>query len=120
MKAKRPVGRPPTYDKDYHPKELIKLMTEGLCVAQVCRSWGISREAFYQWTKDARKPEFLDSFRVAQTALEASFVDMFHDLATGRTKGSAAAAIFLSKQILNWSDKFTLAEDDDVDFELEG
>jgi len=117
MKAKRPVGRPATYDKDYHPKELVRLMSEGLCVAQVCRSWGISREAFYQWTKDQRKPEFLDSFRIGQAALEASFVDLFHDLSTGKVKGSAAAAIFLSKQILNWSEKFKLAESDDVEFD---
>lgn len=119
MKAKRPVGRPPDYDKDYHPKKVIELMSEGLCVAQVCRAWGISRETFYAWAKDQRKPEFSDSFRIGQAALEASFVDLFQDLSTGKVKGSAAAAIFLSKQILNWSEKFKLAESDDVEFEID-
>lgn len=119
MKAKRPPGRPLTYDKDYHPKEVIRLMTEGLCVAQICRTWGISRETFYAWAKDQRKPEFSDSFRIGQAALEASFVDLFKDLSTGKVKGSAAAAIFLSKQILNWSEKFKLADSDDVEFDTE-
>lgn len=117
MKAKRPVGRPLTYDKDYHPKKLIELMNEGLCVAQVCRAWGIARKTFYEWAKDKRKQEFSNALEIGEAALEASFVDLFHDLATGKVKGSAAAAIFLSKNVVKWSEKFELYESDDVEFE---
>lgn len=117
MKAKRAPGRPLTYDKDYHPKQVIELMREGLCIAQICRAWGISRETFYYWAKDARKREFSDALKIGEAALEASFVDLFHDLATGKVKGSAAAAIFLSKNVVKWSEKFTLHESDDVEFE---
>jgi predicted DNA-binding transcriptional regulator AlpA len=118
MKSKRSVGRPLTYDKDYHPKKVVELMNEGLCIAQVCRAWGISRETFYAWAKDPRKSEFSDALKIGETALEASFVDLFHDLATGKIKGSAAAAIFMSKNVVKWSEKFELHESDDVEFEV--
>jgi len=118
MKVKKPIGRPLTYDKEFHPKKVVELMNEGLCIAQVCRAWGISRETFYAWAKDTRKPEFSDALKIGEAALEASFVDLFHDLATGKVKGSAAAAIFMSKNVVKWSEKFELYESDDVEFEI--
>ncbi len=119
MKEKRPMGRPPEYDKDYHPEQLINLMNQGLCIAQICRAWRISRETFYLWKKDPRKPEFLDALQIGKAALEASYVDLFQDLARGNIKGSAAAAIFMAKNVINWSEKFELHESDDVEFETE-
>ena len=116
MKQKRPVGRPPEYDKDFHPDDMIRLMNEGLCIAQVCREWGISRKLFYDWKKDPRKPEFLNALEIAKTGLEASYVDLFQDLARGKIKGSASAAIFMAKNVINWSEKFELRESDDVEF----
>lgn len=46
-------GRPPIYDANFHPNEIIRLMKEqGYFAVQVARDWGITTETIHDWARD--------------------------------------------------------------------
>ena len=52
-----PAGRPPIYDPDFHPSEIIRLMKEeGLTDVEVAVRWDIVVETLWEWKQS--HPEF--------------------------------------------------------------
>jgi hypothetical protein len=111
------AGQPTKYRKNFHPKSVIELMAKGYSVIEVCAAWKIHKDTLYEWNKV--HPEFSDALKVARMNLEAWYTALFKEIAVGKRKGNVAAAIWLSKNVINWSDKFSLAEDNELDMETE-
>lgn len=112
------TGRPTKYDKKFHCEDIIKRMRNGECVSEVCAEWGIHKDTMYEWVKVHK--EFSDSFKIAKECLEAWYVKFFKAQGAGKIKGgNAASVIWLSKNVLNWSEKWSVREDNDVQFEIE-
>jgi hypothetical protein len=110
-------GAPTKYKKNFHPDSVIELIKAGNSVIEVCSKWGIHKDTLNEWNKV--HPEFSDALKVARMHLEAWYTQLFKQMAIGKVKGNPAAAIWLSKNVINWSDKFTLADDSEVQFELD-
>ena len=117
MAKRQPVGRPTKYDKHFHCKDLLVGMKNGLCVVEVCSKWEISKDTFYEWVKVHK--EFSDHYKQAKAHLEAWYCQLFKAQAVGKVKGNPASAIWLSKQVLDWSEKWSVRENNDVEFIVE-
>lgn len=51
-----PAGRPPIYDPEFHPGNIIKLMgDEGFTAVEVAKEWGITTRTIMQWVKDHKE-----------------------------------------------------------------
>lgn len=62
-------GRPPKYNPEHHPQELIKLMSRGYTNSQIFGDWEISKETFYCWIRE--HPEFKAAYEVGLPLCEA-------------------------------------------------
>lgn len=43
------MSRPSGYDKDFHPKNLLELMTQGMLDCEIYSTWKIGKATFYRW-----------------------------------------------------------------------
>lgn len=111
-----PAGAPTKYKKA-HCEKVKELMREGYSVTQIASKLEIHKDTLYEWAKV--HPEFSDALKVGKMHLESWYTSLFKQMAVGKIKGSPAAAIWLSKNVLGWSDKVTLAEDQDISFDIE-
>ena len=115
--VKRGKGQPTKYNKNFHCDDLKASMKNGLCVAELCSKWEIARDTFYEWVKVHQ--DFSDAYKVGKQHLEAWYCQLFKAQAVGKVKGNPASAIWLSKQVLDWSEKWSVRENNDVEFTLE-
>ena len=46
------LGRPFTYNKDFHPNDLIELMKKGALDCEIYAEWNISKMSFYRWLNE--------------------------------------------------------------------
>lgn len=65
-------GRPPLYNADKHPEELIELMEQGYLDVQVYAKWGITKETFYEWKRT--HPEFAEAHAIGMPKCEAVYI----------------------------------------------
>lgn len=60
-----PAGRPPIYDPEFHPEEIIRVMRdEGKTTVEVACDWDITTRVINLWAKE--HPEFLLAYARAQ------------------------------------------------------
>lgn len=109
-------GAPTKYKKAYC-EEIKTLMKQGYSVTQVASHLEIHRDTIYEWAKI--HPEFSDALKIGKMHLEHWYISLFKEIALGKRKGNPVAAIWLSKNVLGWSDKVTLSEDQDISFNIE-
>ncbi|MBE3088547.1 MAG: helix-turn-helix domain-containing protein [Chloroflexi bacterium] len=55
------MGRKSLYQPDYHPVKGRELAGKGLIDEEICESFGINHDTFYQWQK--RYPAFADAIK---------------------------------------------------------
>ena len=114
----RKAGQPTKYDPDFHPQELMKKGKEGNSIAMVACDWDIHKDTIWEWNKV--HPEFSVAFKKYKMNLEAFYTKLGLKMATGGfTKSNPAIFIWLTKNIIGWSDKIEIQDASDVDFELD-
>lgn len=89
-------------------RKAVKLFMEGKSITQVAASLGVSSDTLHLWKKDPRKPEFIEAMKLGLTYAEAFHEQLLLDIATGVSRGSAAAAIFIGKNRYHWKDVQTV------------
>lgn len=89
-------------------RKAVKLFMEGKSITQVAANLGVSDDTLQRWRKDPSKPEFMSAMKLGLTYAEAFHEQLLLDIATGVSKGSAAAAIFIGKNRYHWKDVQTV------------
>jgi hypothetical protein len=122
--AKAKMGRPPKYDKDFHPQDFIEQSKKGKSKTQIASSWDISRDTLYDWAKTYK--EFSYAIKVgnqhAQNWWEELGVKAMLNQVTVngvKTKADLGYFVWLSKNMFGWRDKPDVEPDDndlDLDF----
>lgn len=82
-KGKHPGGRPPKYDKRYHPLLIFSLRQNDLTVEQCADRMGIHKDTVYDW-RDKYK-EFSDSFQKGKDYQIAKTRNSLFNRANGMT-----------------------------------
>lgn len=85
--VKRVPGAPLQYDQGFHPQSYIDLAKKGLGKAQICASWGISRDTLHRWQNDKRFPEFSDAIKAGDEARTGWWSNFSSAGTTGKMKG---------------------------------
>lgn len=67
------AGRPPIYDKEYHPKDVVARMSKGHLDCQIYAAWGISKKTFYKWQHE--HPEFKEAYEIGLPKCEAKWLE---------------------------------------------
>lgn len=114
------VGRPPKYDKDYHPAKYLELAKLGKTKIQCCAEFDICEDTFYAWAKT--HDEFSESIKRGRVHVEAWYTDFGMGIAKGEKKNANVTAyIWLTKNCVNWSEKNKVTHGiDDIEFEDDG
>ncbi len=68
-----PAGRPPDYNPDFHPVEIIRWMSEGLTAVEVAKKWGITTRTINEWANNHK--EFSLAYRRAREYCSAWFLE---------------------------------------------
>lgn len=123
MAKKNPVGRPPKYDKNFHPQDFIEQSKKGKSKTVIAASWDISRETLYEWARTHQ--DFSDAVKKGNGYLHAWWEElgtkaMLNQLTVNGVKTKADLGYFcwMSKNILKWSDR-PQAEPEDGDLDLD-
>jgi hypothetical protein len=66
------MGRPPIYDKEVHPVELVNLMEQGYLDVQVYAKWSITKVTFYEWKR--HYSEFAEAHEIGMPKCEAFYI----------------------------------------------
>ena len=83
---------------------LIEHMSKGMSFRSFAGSISCGIRTIYDWCD--RHPEFKEAKEVAQGKCETFYTNLGLDLATGVIeKGNATAFVWLTKNILKWTDK---------------
>lgn len=132
VKYVNPVGAPTKYDPNIGDK-LIKWQAQGGSLTSFAYEINVSRDTLYEWQNHHQ--EFSDAIKKGQWALNKWFETLFKTMAAGQlkrvvkemvkvlpdgteevlsreygpTQGSAAAAIFMAKNMIGWRDKQDIA-----------
>jgi len=109
------IGRPSKYNPEFHPKDLIARAENGESITECCAAWSISRELFYQWCQ--KHDAFLDAFKIADPKRHAWWMNLGKAAMLGSAtyagkpvKISLGFYIWLTKNMLNWSDKVKIED----------
>lgn len=87
-------------------KQLLEgLRKDGKSIAECCRLWGVSKDAYYDWLKV--HPKFAYAASMAEMDSAAWWHQLNRDVADGSKRGNAGLIQFALKNIegINWSDK---------------
>lgn len=67
-------GRPPIYNDEFHPQEIIYLMSQGKFAVEVAHAWKITKGCLYRWRHE--HPKFNDAFTRAEHARTAFYLEV--------------------------------------------
>lgn len=81
VENKNQGGRPTMYDKDLHPKLVLKYSLLGLTNLQMAGVLGISEQTFYNWQNE--HPEFIESIKKGKVEADANVASMLYKKAIG-------------------------------------
>lgn len=65
------LGRPTDYKPEYD-EEIVKFVSEGMYIYEVCVKWGVSYDAVNEWSH--RFPSFRRAYARAKTVQQANFM----------------------------------------------
>lgn len=118
-----PGGRPPKYNKEFHPKEYVRLSAQGECKASCCAAFGISAETLAAWGRT--HTEFSEALKTGLALREAWWARLGLAAMSGQAKINGEEVkinptlfIWLSKNIVGWRDKIDVKEQDDDEYEF--
>lgn len=92
------VGRPPIYDKDYHPAKAVELLKSGVTKTAVAACFDISRETIYEWERTHR--EFKDALGIGKAKQIAAWEDALAKITLGQLpKGNVTGCLAQLRKI---------------------
>lgn len=129
MEEKKPFGRPSKY-KDHYPELLLEHMAKGHSyksfVAVIMREQmkagvkipHLNLDTLYNWEK--LFPDFSEAKKAGRMAQELFWEELGIANATGEVKGNATHYVWMTKNMLNWTDKheITTGEDSNIQINL--
>lgn len=111
---KRMAGRPTKFDENFHPQDLVKWMAQGRTNVRCCAEWGITEDTFYNWIK--KHPVFSEHYKKGKSLLRAWWIEKGHQLLDTPTKEcNPAIYIWMTKNIIKWSDRVAVSDEEDAD-----
>lgn len=91
------------YKPEYCQK-LIDHMATGHSFVSFAGTINVGKRTIYEWVE--KHPEFAAAKQIAKSKCEEFYINSLLDLGTGVTeKGNATSLIWLTKNILKWTDK---------------
>jgi hypothetical protein len=107
--AKKRVGRPTIYKKEYC-KKLIDYMAQGLSFESFAGELSVNRDTLYEWR--TKHPQFSDAYKIGkekrnQLAEKIYFASMTNPV---KNKTNTPLLIFWVKNVLGWRDKVEYTE----------
>ncbi len=107
------IGRPTKYRKEmaFHMFDMFK---EGKSIVQVAASLGLDADTIRAWSRDPSKPEFVEMFKIGHTIAESLAEQTLMDIASGKSKGNANAAMFILKARYGLRDVQTIQNIEEV------
>ena len=112
------VGRPPKYNKDFHPEDFIRLAKLGKNKKQIAFEWDVCRDTVLDWEKTHK--EFSCAIKKGHQFFEAYWINFFHDAAHLKRRIDLGAAIWLTKNTLGWSDKQEIKQESEISVDMQG
>ena len=98
-----PVGRPTKYKEEYCDA-IVEFMSKGHTAKAWCSEVDIVEDTLYEWVKV--HPNFSESLKKARQACQKWYENLFRSAAVGKIENfNATAAIWLSKNVIKWTDK---------------
>ena len=62
--------------KEQFIQDVIRFGQEGKTIAQTAAAFGIDRHTLYAWSKDVKKPEFMEAYKLARTCAQGYHEDI--------------------------------------------
>jgi hypothetical protein len=110
-------GRPTDYNQAFHDADLLMRGAKGHSLVEVAAKWGVHRDTIHQWRKDSAS--FSDAYKVYKDLVEAWYVQFGRATMTGQlTNSNTTMYIWLTKNLLKWSDRNEPDPGDGHDFEM--
>lgn len=93
------------YNRKYCKQLKRGLRIDGMSIAEVCQSWGISRTCYNDWRE--KHPEFQDAHEHGERDCMAWWHKISREVAGGTRKGNAGVICFAMKNVegIGWQDK---------------
>ena len=80
------------FDKEFHPEDLMKHMSEGSTRSEVCAAWGITYTKFNEWLD--QYPELAEAYAVGKPAYDAYYKRSLRLSAFGQLKTVREGSLF--------------------------
>lgn len=106
------TGRPTEY-RDNFPDELIKHCGQGYSYASFAGHVSVDRAQLTRW--EEKYPAFRNAKKIAMEKSRERIEKILIGQATGVLKGNPAAAIFIAKNRIGWSDNPNGLGDDTIE-----
>ncbi len=108
--AKKKLGRPEDYRKDFHPAEFIRHSKDGKNKTQIAALFEVHRDTLYEWAK--KHKTFSDAIKKGSMLCEAHWMNLGYAGMTGGVTGKDGKKIqinlgfyvWLTKNNFGWSD----------------
>lgn len=107
-----PVGRPPIYDPDFHPKDFIRRSKMGQHMYVIAYEWDLARDTIYDWAN--KHPEFSYAFKKGKELAESWYMKLGNAAMMGQAtidgkpvKVDLGFFAYLTKNKFKWSDRQT-------------
>ena len=108
--AKKKMGRPETYRKDFHPAEYVRHSRDGKNLTQIAALFDVTRETIYDWGRKFK--DFSDALKRGRQLCEAHWMNLGYAGMTGGVTGKDGKKIqinlgfyvWLTKNNFGWSD----------------
>jgi len=92
-----------TFDKNFHPQDLLKHMQEGSTRSEICAAWGITYSKFNDWID--KHPEFAEAYSVGKPAYDGYYKRVLRFSAFGQMlKAREGSLFFLLKNIAGFGE----------------
>lgn len=88
----RQLYKSTTYDKKFHPQDLLGHMRAGKSRSEIVAAWGITYSKFNQWL-DAY-PELAEAYSVGKPAFDAYYKQALRDSAFGLARTVREPSLF--------------------------
>lgn len=111
-------GRPPKYDKDFHPDDFIRLSRLGKNKTQIAFEWEVCRDTMYDWERNHR--DFSYALKKGHEFFRGYWENFFYDAAHLKRRIDLGSAIWLTKNTLGWADKQEVKQESEVKVDMEG
>lgn len=119
------AGRPPKYDKKYHPEKYIELSRKGKSKTQIAAAFEVNRDTIYEWARTHK--DFSDAVKKGAVLCEAHFRDIGYQAMLGQLKINGEKVkldvglyVWITKNTFGWNEKsdHDQTEENELEFDF--